>query len=150
MPVSELSETPGRQLLFHSRDSGGRGFWRHYLWFPDGKRAVSVADPILITSETDVKELVAPLPPKNDIRPYDPKLLKRPMPRKPCQSCGHKGAQMMFWLKIRWIGIPAPVRWWKDLLWSWGLIRYPWGPKDFAGCGCIYRLKRTYETWRTI
>jgi len=45
---------------------------------------------------------------------------------------------------LRWMGVPAPVRWWLWLRHFRGEERGRWAAK-FTGCGCIQWLKERWE-----
>ena len=66
-----------------------------------------------------------------------------PVPRR-CGGCGQVAVHR--WLGLRWIGLPAPIRWWRRL----GRSR-TWLAKadSLAGCGCLLRLKAAWTAWKT-
>lgn len=53
------------------------------------------------------------------------------------------------WLRIRWMGVPAPVRWRIGLESAWAAWKERTGPGYFPGCGCVYRLKTLWTGLRS-
>ena len=50
------------------------------------------------------------------------------------------------WLGVRWHGVPYPARLWVCLR-EWAEVGSDaHRPSDFAGCGCVVRLKDWYES----
>lgn len=60
-----------------------------------------------------------------------------------CQPCQEKRL-LRWWLKIRWVGVPKPIRWWKG---TWHILMlifwdsYHPKPPSYPGCGCIWKLR---------
>lgn len=67
-----------------------------------------------------------------------------------CSRCGNvmkgfmSGWTFERWLGVRWMGYPWPKR-----LWAWAFHPEHPRPGTFAGCGCLWFLKKRREARRT-
>lgn len=62
----------------------------------------------------------------------------------PCPRVMHPDRDgVVRWFGIRWIGAPAPVRWWAMLT-----TKYPRG--KVPGCGCVKVLKDIWNGAKTL
>jgi hypothetical protein len=79
--------------------------------------------------------------------------LKKKSPAKPLPHNGCHGARIYWWWKIRWIGVPDPLRErrfrdtpvryivYSPFRWMDGLMPPENEDGTYQGCGCIFRLK---------
>ena len=61
-----------------------------------------------------------------------------------CRSCGR--APVVRWLRVRWIGVPLPVRLWLD---RFHVTEWRGERVDLRGCGCLLKPKRFVELFGT-
>jgi len=64
---------------------------------------------------------------------------KKPLKRK--KTC-NKG-EIRSWMRIRWYGLPSPVRVWRKYMWA----SHP-PINDWPGCGCIVKFKVAWDGFK--